>query len=248
MPHFWRQDTAWHRSRLLVGERTFGHIHKNPAVAISPRVVCRVNIFDYSHAQEWRGGQANVSIRDEQRGLRRRTVRLIPSSPTGQKYTVPSHSAAALQRVQSDDTSSGQRFAVATIFTTKHLDAEPPRGRGKRNIGHVGKECDREQRDSFPRKYLRETSFARMTRMATEAKTEGTRRWIAERSSGRRQCKPPKGSAIHRADSDGPGSGQRFAVASSSATDRTAEATRWVLFRRREQRNRRRMGQERGGA
>ena len=43
---------------------------------------------------------------------------------------------------------------------------------------------------------LREAGFAHMTRMATGAKTEGSKGWIAEHLGRRRQCKSPKGEEL----------------------------------------------------
>ena len=39
--------------------------------------------------------------------------------------------------------------------------------------------------------YLRETSFAHVTRMATEARTKGIAKWTTEDVDPRRKCKPP---------------------------------------------------------
>ena len=47
--------------------------------------------------------------------------------------------------------------------------------------------------DAVPRDYLRETSFAHMTRRATEARSAGVEKWIGDHVKNKHRYTPPKG-------------------------------------------------------
>ena len=52
--------------------------------------------------------------------------------------------------------------------------------------------------DAVPREYLRETSFAHMTRMATEARSAGVEKWTVDHVKSERRYIPPKGPKLRK--------------------------------------------------
>ena len=84
-----------------------------------------------------------------------------------------SDSTAAIMRARSN-TGPGQRFAIAIIEPGEHSDAkmghQPLRHRGPRAL------------DAVPGDYLRETSFAHITRMATKTRSAGAAKWVVTTS------------------------------------------------------------------
>ena len=56
----------------------------------------------------------------------------------------------------------------------------------------------KDQGDSVPRAYLRETSFAHMARTVTEAKAAGVSKWIVDHVYRRRRYCPPSGPKLRK--------------------------------------------------
>ena len=103
----------------------------------------------------------------------------------------------------------GQRFAVAIIEVRSRLLSRGKTLTPRRVPSHLGvegnevaddwaKRAAEDQGDSVPRAYLRETSFAHMTRRVTEARSAGVSKWIVDHVNRQRRYSPPKDPKLRR--------------------------------------------------
>ena len=106
-------------------------------------------------------------------------------------------------RARSDEIGPGQRFAVAIIEVGSRLASRGNTLTLRWMPSHLGiegneiaddwaKRAAEDQGDSFPRAYLRETSFAHMARRVAEARSAGVSKWIVDHVNRRRRYNPPK--------------------------------------------------------
>lgn len=115
----------------------------------------------------------------------------------------------AIERARSDEMGPGQGFAVAIIevcsrltsrgnalalqWVTSHLGIE-----GNEIADGWAKRAAEDLGDSVPREYLREDSFAHMTRRVTEARAAGVSKWIVDHVNRRRRYSPLKGQKLRK--------------------------------------------------
>ena len=120
-----------------------------------------------------------------------------------------SPTAATIDRVTIDRLGPGQTLAVEAIETCARLLSRDNTVTVRWTPAQLGVEGN-EVADLYAkgaaestlqavdRAYLRQTSFAHMTRVTAEAKTEGTGRWIASHIQRRRVYRPPKGRKLRK--------------------------------------------------
>jgi ribonuclease HI len=126
------------------------------------------------------------------------------------EYTIFADSTSAIQRCKTDHLGAGQQFARATIKWSEDLASRgctltirwvPSHANieGNETADVWAKEAATCEMDAVDKTYLNETSVAFMTRKATENRSDGTKKWVKEKSSKRTQYQPPKKKGMRKA-------------------------------------------------
>ena len=128
----------------------------------------------------------------------------------GRHYTAFVDSTSAITRVRDDDLGPGQRFAVAAIEVCSRIRANDNSVTIRWvpvHSGAAGNVADRyatsavtgeEPVEAMPEGYTAETSLSHMTRVATEARSRETRKWITAHARSERRYRPPPGRGLRR--------------------------------------------------
>ena len=130
------------------------------------------------------------------------TIHFAKRNENDQSYTIFSDSTSAIKRYLHDHPGPGQSLqkalnrwcqelgergnTLAIKWVPGHADVE-----GNEVADFWAKQAAHNRADATDKPYLNETSMAFISRKATEARSEGTKKWIAEYSSKRTQYKPP---------------------------------------------------------
>jgi len=130
------------------------------------------------------------------------TIHFAKRNENDQSYTIFSDSTSAIKRCLHDHPGPGQSLqkahnrwckelgergdTLAIKWVPGHADVE-----GNEVADFWAKQAAHTRAYATDKPYLNETSMAFMSRKATEARSEGTKKWIAEYSSKRTQYKPP---------------------------------------------------------